>query len=283
MSRQTYKKIFGQQYPNFTKAKTMITVTFDSNVWENIVDEEKRKTNTIFEKLYLAIKTGKIKPYFFEGAFTYEAIPRKNRKEYFEKAKAEITATVDESEFEKTGEIHLRLCIQSSKDAQVGLTDYLKKNAPKAFALGFKILKAPRIAGLCSKEIGQEYYADEEFHCLTARLDRYHECGRFIETLGAGKAVLDKTVLKDNAQSVSDAIKNSSPEILNSKIASNISEWSDGDALAAHYGYGIAYFCSYDQAGSAGTQSVFSKENRKILEEKFQIKIKNPNEIMSLL
>ena len=45
----------------------MVSVTFDSNVWEEIVDDEKRKANTVYQSLFDKIKENSIEPFFFEG------------------------------------------------------------------------------------------------------------------------------------------------------------------------------------------------------------------------
>ena len=60
-----------------------------------------------------------------------------------------------------------------------------------------------------------------------------------------------------------------------SKAAFNVAfaEAADGDALIAHYGYGIDYFCTNDEASKAGEQSVFSPLHRNVLHDKFNVKI----------
>lgn len=45
----------------------MLTVTFDSNVWENIVDPLKRDKDKIYKKIYDAICSNKIEPFFLKG------------------------------------------------------------------------------------------------------------------------------------------------------------------------------------------------------------------------
>lgn len=260
----------------------MITVTFDSNVWENIVDEDKRKDNSVFEKLYKAITTNQIRPYFFEGALTYESIMRNDRQKYFGSIKPNISVEIDEASFNETNMIHLKLCISPSSNATITPSNYLECIAPKAFELGFKCLKAPRIGGL-SSDLAKNNYADDEFYKQSERLERYHECSRYIQSLGCGKDIIDKLVAKCENQSLPDAVKSSSDIVSNKKISSSISEWSDGDALAAHYGYGIKYFCTYDNARNAGKSSIFSKENRSSLEQKYKISIKTPEKIIEIL
>jgi hypothetical protein len=42
-----------------------------------------------------------------------------------------------------------------------------------------------------------------------------------------------------------------------------IAEWSDGDSIAAHCGYGNDLFCTYDYPANASKPSVFDEVNRK--------------------
>jgi hypothetical protein len=59
------------------------TVTFDSNVWEIIVDEDKRKASEpIYTKLHRLIEKKIIAPFFFEGLATLETLKKSDRKEY---------------------------------------------------------------------------------------------------------------------------------------------------------------------------------------------------------
>lgn len=59
------------------------TVTFDSNVWESIVDEQKRENaDAVYTKLFELIGTGVIEPYFFEGIATMGTVKKNYRKDY---------------------------------------------------------------------------------------------------------------------------------------------------------------------------------------------------------
>ena len=59
------------------------TVTFDSNVWDSIVDEQKRENaDAVYTKLFELIGTGVIEPYFFEGIATMGTVKKNYRKDY---------------------------------------------------------------------------------------------------------------------------------------------------------------------------------------------------------
>ncbi|MFX4282024.1 hypothetical protein [Aliarcobacter butzleri] len=111
-----------------------ISVTFDSNAWENIVDDTKRISQPVYETLYQNIINKKIIPFFFEGIITTECISRMDRQEYMKNFKATIIFQVDDEE------PHIS---HGSKAPE--LTPYLNENIPKALKMGFKFLKNPRI------------------------------------------------------------------------------------------------------------------------------------------
>lgn len=60
-------------------------------------------------------------------------------------------------------------------------------------------------------------------------------------------------------------------------------EWVDGDAIAAHYGFGIDYFCTNDQAKGAGTASVFHPDNLNRLSEQYGIKVVSPSQLLEII
>jgi hypothetical protein len=53
------------------------------------------------------------------------------------------------------------------------------------------------------------------------------------------------------------------------KVAKAVREWSDGDSVAAHYGFGIELFCSDDFGGSGA--SILDRKNREWLTDEFGI------------
>ncbi|MCR4342447.1 MAG: hypothetical protein NUV40_00915 [Patescibacteria group bacterium] len=60
-------------------------------------------------------------------------------------------------------------------------------------------------------------------------------------------------------------------------------EWTDGDALAANYGYGIDYFCTNDSASGAGSSSIFYATNLQQLEQRFPVNVISPEELVQSL
>lgn len=246
------------------------TVTFDSNVWENIVDESKRRGQDEYEKLFALITSKSLTPFFFEGIATMESIPRNDRKDYIRNYKATISFQVGDEEPH----------ITEGSDAPE-LTDYLKQNIPKALELGFKFLKFPRI-GAVGLNIEGQYLAEDINYPLKERLERSFECASFIESLGAGKSKLHNRLDGTNDKSIVNQTVNDNSLSAN-QYAKDIREWVDGDALAAHYGYGVELFCTNDQAKGAGASSIFSPRNLNELKEKLGVNVVSPSELLKLL
>lgn len=245
----------------------MVSVTFDSNVWESVVDEAKRSASPCYFEIHDLILQKVIDPYFFEGIVTLETIQKKDRKKHIAKFKPTISIQINDEDpriYEGT--------------PSPELSDYLKEAIPKAIGMGFKFIRAPRVGGH-GIDTSAEYVAKDIKFPLSERLNRTSDMLLFIESLGAGKAKLDKDILKNLGNGLVEKTINDT-SLTDKKFAKNIAEWVDGDAIAAHYGYGIDYFCTNDIASGAGSSSIFSDINMKIVCEKYGIKAVSPDELL---
>lgn len=246
------------------------SVTFDSNVWEIIVDEDKRNNSgRIYTELYELINGGSIQPYFFEGLATMETIRKKGRKEHYANYKAGFSMSVDGEEV-------------WSRNGSGGpeITEYLNRVVPKALELGFRFTHLPRI-GAPKLNIPDKYWAPDEKYSMKERQDRSIECAQYIESLGAGKGKLMSELAGSNGGLVQKTkIDNS---ITDNKYSKAVGEWADGDALAANYGYGIDYFCTNDRAAGAGSSSIFHATSLKQLEQRFLVKVISPEKLVQAL
>ena len=248
----------------------MISVTFDSNVWENVVDESKRIESSSYLKIYDWIVKKEIEPFFFEGIVTLETIPKLDRKQFLGSFKPSISIQVGDEEPNV-----------SEGTAPPELSEYLKDMIPKAIGMGFKFLRFPRIGGH-GIDADAEYAAKDTNFSLTERLNRSFEFARFVEELGAGKGKLNSDISQNLGIGFSEKIKNDT-NLAKKQFAKNIAEWVDGDALAAHYGYGIDYFCTNDKASGAGSASVFSDVNLEKLIARYSIKVVPPDDLIRQL
>ena len=246
------------------------SVTFDSNVWEIIVDEDKRNnSNPIYTKLYELINNGPIQPYFFAGLATMETIKKKDRKEHYANYKAGLYMSIDGEEV-------------SSHNESGGheISEYLNRVVPQALELGFRFTHLPRI-GASNLNIPDKYWAPDEKYSMKERQKRSFKCVQYIESLGAGKGKLMNELGASNSGLVQKTkIDNS---VTDNKYSKAVGEWADGDALAANYGYGIDCFCTNDRASDAGCSSIFHSTNLQQLERRFPVNVVSPEELVQTL
>lgn len=113
--------------------------------------------------------------------------------------------------------------------------------------------------------------------------DRWADVVIYLQSLGAGYTFL-KTLLEI-------------PETLNlpwteyakdykgseKKFNEAVAEWSDGDSVASHIASGIDYFCTYDEAKGAGSNSVFSSRVKNALKAEFGQIVLNPSELIAIM
>ena len=147
--------------------------------------------------------------------------------------------------------------------------------------MGFKFIRMPRVASH-GIDPSEKYAAKDIKFPLQERLERTFEALLFIESLGAGKGKLDKDILQNHGNILMERTTHDT-SLSDKRFAKNIAEWVDGDAIAAHYGYGIDYFCTNDKASGAGSSSIFSDINLKKMCEKYGIKVVSPNELLSFI
>lgn len=63
------------------------------------------------------------------------------------------------------------------------------------------------------------------------------------------------------------------------RVSASIAEWSDGEAIAAHYGFQHDIFCTLDEGKSAGRSSVLHSTHRAWLRQELGIVIMSPDKL----
>ena len=236
-----------------------MNITFDTNVWEPMVNEEKPHLIEIKNK----ILDGKIQAYICEIALDLEAIQNKKRAEFFENY--EPITTVEDLPSEN-GKLGMQFSIAPNTEVHPGIHQKQWDKLLKARDLGFRVLRMTNAGTVRTKEIPDDMYVqqgDEEFLEYAELLGN---CNDFIVGLGCGRAAYDPYKARFlGGQTI--------PKEQKRKFEKAIAEWVDGEALSAHYAAGNDYFCTNDKARNAGTGSIFHNQNRTQLEKEFGIKI----------
>ncbi|MEN2425078.1 hypothetical protein [Chromobacterium vaccinii] len=269
-----------------------IAVTFDSNVWELLANDKKIEEHPqkeILSAILQAITENRVLPYISDVIITLEAIKKANRKEYHRNIKTKTTLSnqnlsINES---KQDVITQKITIVPNYNHHTGLNEELLYALQQALLLGFKFINAPRIGAL---RLDESLYKPMEKNeqALLDRLNRTNEAILVFEKKGLGSYAI---------KNLGTQVINEYPELWNlgpfrafshscisqKEISRMISEWADGDAIAAHYGHNHDIFCTFDQGKQAGTNSVMHYTHRSWLESDFNIKIFNPTQLAAYI
>ncbi|MDE0015813.1 MAG: hypothetical protein OXU51_06470 [Candidatus Poribacteria bacterium] len=241
-----------------------MNMTFDTNIWEPMIEEEKPHLIEIKNK----ILDGRIRAYIPEITLDLEAIQRKERSEFFGNYEPRITVEYLPPE---NGTLRMQVGFGPNTELHPGIHPKQWDKLLKARDLGFKVLGMTNFGTVRTKEIPDDMYIQhddiEEFWRYAELLKN---CNDFIVGLGCGRAAYDQFRAQFNLEGSGGQTL---PEEQERKFSEAIAEWVDGEALSAHYAAGNDFFCTDDKAGDAGTGSIFHSQNRTQLEEKFGIKI----------
>jgi hypothetical protein len=117
----------------------------------------------------------------------------------------------------------------------------------------------------------ESFYVVEPIDQLVAHRERANEVAAAIEQRGVGRAVALALGNQYNALTGAtegnptlwlQGLAHASTNAQRKTVARAIAEWSDGDGIASHVGYGIDLYCSDDFGKNAGSSSIMNLENR---------------------
>jgi hypothetical protein len=248
-------------------------VTFDSNVWIAVARPKDDHSQEI-RAIRKAMNEHKIVPCLSETMFTLEAIKRNDRKDFLSNYNPKINISIYE---QNSGELKISLLSKPDKNYHPGSYSILSSLLKDALAIGFKLMKCPRINGFKNPDIKDSYFLEDELNTLEQRQLVFSSVATEIEEKNVGRAQIINLGKKYNSFWF-DGIRYA-PEEEKKNIAKAVAEWADGDSLAAHIAYKNTYFCTKDNAKSAGPVSVLSPENRRWLKEKYNVQFVTPEEL----
>lgn len=257
-----------------------MNVTFDTNVWRRVIDENDCHFAEIKEK----IRNGRIQPYICEIALSLEPIKRELRPEFFENYYPRITVNELPSEGEM---LTMQFGFTPNVDLHPGFHPKLWAHILEAQDLGFRVLRMTKAGTVRPKDIPDDMYinpTDMDEYCRYAELSE--RCGDYITSMGCGQAAYNR--FKEEFNLVGLDVQSIPVERREEFVerwkdfSEAIAEWVDGDSLAAHYAAGNEFFCTDDNARNAGTKSIFHSVNKNRLEAEYGIKIISSCEIAQL-
>ena len=250
------------------------SVTFDSNVIECVVSEDKAKHNGL-SKIFYALREGVISGYVTYSYFVHDTFKKD--------ARVRINTLSDGVEIHIPSNPLLYskgLGMKVVQMATVPPDSYHCETAMALTLLNMKVLAFGRrhwpatTLSLPICEIPTDY--DDRVNKARGIIEDQLHCGfyRFREYMRnkVGKDCNDFSLLFQ--------LKNVK---LGRAFNRAFAEAADGDALIAHYGYNIDFFCTKDEASDAGPYAIFSQQHREILLERLGMKIISPQELIEIL
>ena len=227
-----------------------MNITFDSNVWEPMVNEEEPHLVEIKNK----IRDGKIQAYICEMALSLEAIQKKKRSEFFRDYEPRITV---ENLPPENGKLGVRVSFGPNTELHPGFPPQQWDKLLKARDLGFKVLRMTTFGTVRPKDIPDDMYINpNDMDGFWRYADPLASCSDYITSMGCGQAAYNRFRAEFNLvgldfRSIPAERRKEFVERWK-EFAEAIAEWADGDSLAAHYAAGNDFFCTDDRAGNAG-------------------------------
>jgi hypothetical protein len=267
--------------------KLPLSITFDSNVWEEIADLDKLKchaSSADLQTIRSAIEAKRVHPFISDVVLFLESVKEVDRERHFKGVTTKTTNESDEIRQTPDGkpEHHIKFNLKAVFP-QVNYHPKLAHAFEEALKLGFKLIDIPRVA---FPRYPNEYYKAETEEELMNRRDLVEMLGEF-ERAGIGHGIIlrmaDEVFAQDPMRLRYGGIK-ANPYFAfaegdPSRIPSAVAEWADGDALAAHYQQWHDIFCTFDRGRKAGKNSVLHESRRDWLKSKFGIVIMSPTEL----
>jgi hypothetical protein len=155
-----------------------------------------------------------------------------------------------------------------------------------------KALIGPRHLGnsLSVHDFGEGFYEDYVSPAdVVTRGGKTNEVDSALAQLGVGRARAVELGLeyseRDNASGEfwMQGLGRTRDDTERKKVHKAINEWADGDAIAAHIGYGNDLFCTYDQGSNSGERSVLHPSKRAWLRRTYEIAFVNLSELADRL
>ena len=172
-----------------------LTVTFDTNTFDKVSRPALYPRDAGYAEMaevHDALKRGAIRGFVCDTTLTLEGIGVDHRSTVF-------GGTVARSSFAQVSDDTFSITIRPEQPDRRPVHPKQAERFREAFALGIRLLGAPRI-GMPRAE--GEFYALDDPESLGDRLNRFHDLGREIESrgLGCGRAMALATRL-DNGTS----------------------------------------------------------------------------------
>jgi hypothetical protein len=242
-------------------------VTFDSNTWEKIFEQDDRH----WAPIRSAIASGRIAGFICEIGFRIEAIRKQERSAYF--AEPAMDVRFPFSTVIVNGEPYVQfMSFGADDESHPGLPEVQSSKLKAALAAGIRLMRGAAWMGLPAP-------ADIRDPALFVqtndpeREQRQMDALARIEARGVGKAAFDAAGGWNAQLGAPHSEK---------LFAKACAEWADGELVASHIAYRNDILCTNDRARAAGT-SVFDAANRAWLTAEYGVRFATLEELLNLL
>jgi len=258
-----------------------LTITFDANTLEAVARPERRAKDPFhasYVSIQRAIKDGFLAGYFSQTYCTLEGIQGEDRPAVLGKTRVETSSTSPDR-----NTVNIRI---ETKHHRKPLHKEHDAALQAVLQLGMRALRGPArmVDGLVIKDPDNTIYVTETIEQVIAHRSTAGEVAAAIEGRGVGRAVALELGLKFNERAGVTSelwlqgLARARPDEYR-LVRKAIGEWSDGDAIASHVGYGIEVFCTNDFGRSAGGPSVLDAVNRAWLVATYDVVFVTPIEL----
>lgn len=254
----------------------MISFMLDSNVWEKALCPDDYPDGEDYRALNEKIKSATdVEFYLSATIFDLEDIRRKDRLVELKSYKPSIT-----SKCKSRGDMIVMETTIGPSEFPYKENPILAKHATIAFNNGFAVVASSRV-GIPINPLREQ----ATISLTDEQNQKMYEASNFIEQLGSGIASLNPVltkygIKKGNLLSMIKAL----PQDAIKPFSDAVSEWADGDTVAACIGMNIDYLVTNDMADKAGRKSIFYKDNiQKLIAKYPQFKMITPSNMLNLL
>lgn len=237
-----------------------MSISFDSNAWEQIFNPADRD----YSSIRAALTDRRIIGFICDASFRIEAIRKKLRAAYFAKPHMDARCNL----IIREGKPYYRMSFGPEDSAHPGLPAAQAGKLQAAFAAGIKLMRGQNWLGLPNpKEISDPHnFVHEDKVAAADREQRQQDVAERIDARGIGRRAFE------TAGGWGGLI------VDEKKLIKACAEWADGELVAAHVAYGHDILCTNDRAREAGI-SIFDAANRSWLTSDFSVKFMTVDEL----
>lgn len=264
-----------------------VKVTFDTSTLSGVIDPDRQfgeADHTAYQAIHAAVKTRQTRGFFSEALVTLDSIGRK--------AKAEVLGAarfVSETASTRPNQITITL---GPRWKHFDIDHRILTRIETARAIGMRGLIGPRRFGdsLVVHGFGEDFYEPyPSGAAFVAAANTANALDAAIVARGLGRAQVIELAKFFSGRDGADGewwpqgLERTRSAAERKKVRLAVNEWADGEALAAHAGYGNDLFCTDDRGGGLGDRSILHPSHHAWLSETHGVTIVNVAELAKRL